>query len=210
MEALQSLFKFKPKKDYIINKTGLAWLKIDIPVPTDIIHEEYKKCTNFLVKHRAKDSWAKLTHKGWRSATLYGVDSSTTTNSNLKHNWTDLSEQCPETTNWIKENFIINEKTGRIRFMLLEPGGYILPHSDKTETGLQGINVAITQPIGCTFRFLDRGTIPFRPGDAFIIDTSNRHLVWNNSNEYRLHMILHAGVPDKVIENSYANCFYST
>ena len=72
------------------------------------------------------------------------------------------------------------------------------------------INVAITQPKGCVFRFLDRGTIPFCEGDAYIIDTSNKHLVWNNSDQYRLHMILHTDIEDKILEDSYANRFYST
>jgi len=94
--------------------------------------------------------------------------------------------------------------------MLLEPGGYILPHADRSQRGLREINVAITQPQGCCFRFLDRGTIPFEVGSAFIIDTSNRHTVWNNSDEYRLHIILHTQISDKILEDSYADSFYST
>jgi hypothetical protein len=207
---MESLLKFRPKKDYICNKTGLAWLKLDITVPVEEIHNEFKNCADQVVSHRSNDEWANLSHKGWCSATLYGVNSTTTTNSNLQHSWTKLADQCPKTTKWINNNFTISKSTGRIRFMLLEPGGYILPHHDRDNSGLREVNVAITQPNGCVFRFLDRGTIPFCEGDAYIIDTSNKHLVWNNSDQYRLHMILHTHIEDKILEDSYANRFYST
>lgn len=210
MDPITSLFKYRPKKEYICKESGLPWLKLSIDVPVQDIYNEYKNCEDLIVKHRNNDKWANLTHTGWHSATLYGVSTQTTTASNEAHGWTDLAIQCPITVDWIKKNFIINESTGRIRFMVLKPGGYILPHVDREEKGLGEINVAITQPKGCTFRFLDKGNIPFKAGDAFIIDTSNRHLVWNDSEETRLHIILHTKTSDKIIEDSYANCYYST
>ena len=209
MDAITSLLKYRPKKEYICKESGLPWLKLNIDVPIQNIYKEYKDCKDLFVKHRNKDKWANLTHTGWYSATLYGVNTQTTTASSQAHDWTDLAKQCPMTVDWIKKNFIIDESTGRIRFMVIEPGGYILPHVDKKEKGLGAINVAITQPKGCSFRFLDKGTIPFNAGDAFIIDTSNRHLVWNKSKETRLHIILHTKISDKIIEESYADCFYS-
>jgi len=209
---MQSLLNFRPNREYICYHSGLAWLKLDLkmPVPVNDIFNEYLNCSNDFVNHRSHDTWAKLSHKGWKSAVIYGVDTATTEETNSLHDWTELSHRCPLTTQWIKDNFIINSSTGRIRFMLLEPGGYILPHSDRQQPGLQEINVAITQPKGCCFRFLDKGTVPFSEGDAFILDTSNRHLVWNNSDQFRLHIILHTKVDDKILEDSYANCFYST
>jgi len=210
LKAIRSLLKFRPSSDYIRNDTGLPWLRLNIDVPVSDIRTEYEQNAEFLISHRSQDSWANMSHKGWKSAVLYGVDTHITTNSDLPHDWTSLSYNCPKTTHWIKDNFIINEKTERIRFMLLEPGGYILPHADRSQRGLREINVAITQPQGCCFRFLDRGTIPFEVGSAFIIDTSNRHTVWNNSDEYRLHIILHTQISDKILEDSYADSFYST
>lgn len=210
MDPIQSLFKFRPKKDYICNNSGLPWLKLKLQVPVNDIYKEYLKCKSLFVKHRNKDTWANISHSEWYSATLYGVDTNITTQSEDEHNWTDLKKYCPTTKEWIEQNFIIDDSTGRIRFMLLKPGGYILPHKDRDNTGLKEINVAIKQPEGCIFRFLDKGNIPFKAGDAFIIDTSNRHLVWNNTNEDRLHIILHTKISDEIIEKSYADCFYST
>jgi hypothetical protein len=210
VKAIQSLLKFRPSSDYIRNDTGLPWLKLNIDVPVNDIKKEYEQNTEFLVSHRSEDSWGNMSHKGWKSATIYGVDTHITTRTDDFHDWTSLSYKCPKTVQWIKDNFIINEKTRRIRFMLLEPGGFILPHADRSNTGLVEINVAITQPQNCCFRFLDRGTIPFEVGSAFIIDTSNRHMVWNNSDQYRLHMILHTRISNKILEDSYANSFYTT
>ena len=56
----------------------------------------------------------------------------------------------------LQEFFIINEDTGRIRFMLIEPGGYILPHHDRDIKRLHEINVAIKQPKNCIFKFFRR------------------------------------------------------
>ena len=209
MKAIASFLKYRPKKEFII-KSGLPWLQLDIDVPARDIFSEFIKIEDQLVLHREQDKFGSLTHNGWKSATLYGVSTTQTTDSNKLHTWTDLANSCPITVNWIKENFIVNEKTGRIRFMFLPPGGYILPHKDRDSTKLSEINIAITNPKGCVFRFMDRGTIPFASGTGFIIDTSNKHMVFNDSQEPRLHMILHTEVSNEIIERSYEKCYYST
>ena len=80
--------------------------------------------------------------------------------------------------------------------MLIEPGGYILPHQDQDERCLGPINISIYNPIGCEFRYKNYGTVPFTNGSAFMIDIGQKHSVWNRSNEQRLHIIAH-GVKDK-------------
>ena len=104
------------------------------------------------------------------------INSTTTEANEGHHTWTSVADQCPQTKQWIQQNFIINKQTGRIRFMYLEPGGWIMPHKDRDVHKLYEINVAITNPKGCVFRMLERGNIPFAPGKAFIIDTANKHL----------------------------------
>ena len=208
MKAINSFLKYKPKAEWIKNQSGLAWLELGIQVPTGQILEEFNKVKHRLVAHRYTDVIVGHKHQGWKSMCIYGVSTDTTTSSNEPHTWTDIANHCPRTVEWIKQNFIIDNSTGRIRFMFLEPGGYIMPHTDRNTSKLSEINVAITNPQGCIFRFLDRGTIPFQDGKAFIIDTSNRHMVYNNSDQPRLHMILHTKIADNHIVEGYEKSYY--
>jgi len=208
MKFINNYINSTPSADWIKNKSNFPWLKLNLSVPTDLILSEWNKVKDIVINHRENDIFYNLKNKGWKSLTLYGVSSLITTQSEEKHDWTDISEFCPDTVSWIKKNFIINEKTQRIRFMLLEPGGYILPHIDKKEKGLSSINVSITQPDDCFFKFRDYGVIPFKNGEAYMIDTSYEHAVLNNSNFNRLHMIFHTNISEKLIEESYASWSY--
>ena len=78
--------------------------------------------------------------------------------------------------------------------MLLEPGGYILPHQDRKdeEKRLSVCNISLNNPEGCNFIFKDHGRVPFEDtGSAFLMDISNVHAVYNNSDKPRIHMIIH-------------------
>ena len=79
----------------------------------------------------------------------------------------------------------------RIRVMLLEPGGYISLHSDCSDSKLSPINIAITQPSDCHFVMEKHGAVPFLPGDPIWLDISNRHTVFNDSDQPRWHIIVH-------------------
>ena len=86
------------------------------------------------------------------------------------------------------------EFLNRVRFMLLEPGGYIEPHQDRgdKEKRLSVCNISLNNPQGCKFVFKDHGIVPFEDkGSAFLMDISNVHAVFNDSNEPRIHMIIH-------------------
>ena len=179
-------------------------------VPITEIFKEYLTVESEIIDHRSSDEVLGVNHKGWKSLTLHGVNKHITEDTDGIHTWTEIADKCSNTVEWIKDSFIFNEYTGRIRFMHLEPGGYILPHHDREQTGLREINVAIQQPKGCVFQFLERGVIPFSDGKVFIIDVSNKHMVYNNSNQMRLHMILHTDVSDELIERSYEKSYYST
>lgn len=198
-----------PKANWILKQSGLPWLKLQISTPFNDILNEWKNVKHLAVNHRESDQFYNLKNKGWKSLTLFGASSTTTEKTNEEYNWTDISIQCPKTVNWIKENFIIDNNTGRIRFMFLEPNGYILPHKDTNERGLFPINVAISQPENCYFKFANYGIIPFKNGESYLIDTSYEHAVYNKSDFERLHIILHTKINEKIVENSYATCYHN-
>lgn len=208
MKAIDSFLQYKPDAEWIRKNSGLPWLELGLKVPVDEILKEFEIVKHRLVNHRIHDIIVGHKHQGWKSMCIYGASTETTTSSDEQHTWTDIATYCPRTVDWIKQNFIINENTGRLRFMFLEPGGYIMPHVDRSVSKLSEINVAITNPPGCIFRFLDRGTVPFQSGKTFIIDTSNRHMVYNNSDQPRLHMILHTKIADNHIVEGYEKSYY--
>ena len=76
--------------------------------------------------------------------------------------------------------------------MELKPKGVISIHRDGEPPGsLDPINIAITQPNDCKFVMEKYGAVPFKTGDAFILNVSNRHAVYNNSDTIRYHIIMH-------------------
>ena len=208
-KMIDSFLRYVPSDDWIRQSSRLPWLKLNLEIPTDEIFTEASKVYSRAVTHRDNDKFAHYTNQGWKSLTLYGDTSTTTTYTSGIKDWTDIAKLCPATVEFVKRYWILNESTGRIRFMWLEPGGYILPHTDRNESKFYEINVAITQPEGCKFRFLDYGTVPFVTGSAFLVDISNRHCVANNSDQIRLHFIVHADLKPKVIQLSYEQNFYS-
>lgn len=209
---LESLIKYKqiPDAYRIKNEFKIPWLELDIEVPHKEILKEYLNVQSEIVLHRPYDKIASANHKGWKSLVLYGVDKHSTDEVEGIKSWTEIADKCPNTVQWIKDNFKITKNTGRIRFMHIDPGGYILPHKDRENKKLQEINVAIRHPKGCIVQFIERGVIPFEDGKAFIVDISNVHMVYNNSDEMRLHIIIHTPISDEVIERSYEKSYYST
>jgi aspartyl/asparaginyl beta-hydroxylase (cupin superfamily) len=80
--------------------------------------------------------------------------------------------------------------------MLLEPGGYITPHVDAHNHVFGAVNISLNNPEGCRL-VTECGTVPFRSsGSAMFLNTSYQHAVWNDSNEDRIHMIVH-GAADR-------------
>ena len=52
------------------------------------------------------------------------------------------------------------------------------------------------------------GTVPFKDGEAYILDVGNTHAYYNKSNEDRYHIIVHGNYKSnnkwkELIENSY-------
>ena len=138
---------------------------------------------------------------GWRSLTLHGLDEDTQTLNSYgdraktikQLDWTWVADECPITKKFLTDVWPA-EFLNRVRFMLLEPGGYILPHQDRAdeEKRLSVCNISLNNPEGCEFIMKDQGRVPFDDnGSAFLMDISNVHSVWNRSDKPRMHMIIH-------------------
>jgi hypothetical protein len=90
--------------------------------------------------------------------------------------------------------------------MLLEPGGYILPHEDVEWKQLSAVNLAINNPPGVNFVMENWGTVPFVPGTVNMLAVGNKHMVYNESYEDRFHIIVHgvrSNAWDTWIKDSY-------
>jgi Aspartyl/Asparaginyl beta-hydroxylase len=197
--------------DWIINQSRLAYLKLAIDLPWQQMLSEAKNLKNRFVPHRDYDNES----YGWYSLCLHGLSSSHTHSHTAygildyrlaPYQWTDISTLCPITTAFFKNNFGFY-RFWRLRFMLLKAGGWIAPHIDSSTSRLWAINIALSNPDGCAFYMQDHGIVPFHPGTAFLLDTSNRHWLENKSTEDRYHIIVHGERNHKfwkeMVENSY-------
>jgi hypothetical protein len=198
--------------DWIKCQSGLPWLRLNIDVPYREILKEIGNIQSLLVAHR--DSYGE--HQGWKSFCIHGKSFDATReehyyNDDRPYIWTPEARQyMPQTINyfctkWPQTTF------ARLRVMLLEPGGYISTHSDSDQSTLTAINIAITQPVDCNFVMEKHGPVPFDVGSAFWLDISNKHTVFNNSNQPRWHLIVHQSSDSidfqKLVVNSYQTLY---
>ena len=205
-----------PDFKWILKESKLPWLKLDIEFPYEKMLQEAKSCKNQFVKHRAEDQIHGYRHSGWSSLCLHGISSTHTnhftsygfeSNDKTPYKWTKLSNLCYETTKWLKEVYPC-DLYFRVRFMLLEPGGFIAPHNDMNEHRLSPVNIALNHPKGCVMKMAYHGTVPFKEGEAYILDVGNTHAYYNKSDEDRYHIIIHGNYKSnnkwkELIEKSY-------
>jgi len=202
--------------NWIINESKLPWLKLDIEFPYEKMLEEAKALKPHFVKHRAEDKISGYGHQGWSSLCIHGISSSHTnhfesygytSNNETPYKWTDISSKCCETTKWLTEVYPCDTYY-RVRFMLLEPDGFIAPHNDMNEHRLSPVNIALNHPKRCIMKMAHHGTVPFKEGEAYLLDVGNVHAYYNKSNEDRYHIIIHGNYKSnkqwkKLVENSY-------
>lgn len=195
--------------DWLLNRSNFGWLELDIDIPIDSWKEEAVISHSWLVPHRESDS------NGWNSACIHGIDVRYTgawTNygftreENVPYKWTLLSEYTPKIKDfWSQFPY---DSYRRIRFMEVESGGCINPHSDMPgrlpgEENFDAlkfgvpINVAIVHPENCQMTLEGYGCVPFKEGKAFIINIRNYHSVINFSNQPRIHLIAHGKLENK-------------
>lgn len=210
--------------DWLLNKSNFGWLELDISF--DLAAWKQETSAAQFVNHRGDD------HPGWNSSCIHGIDVDKTgawtsygnwqREEDVPYKWTSISEHTPSIKRFWQQ--FPYERYRRIRFMELEPGGIIQPHSDAPgrlpgEQGLDmldfgvPINIAIQHPNNCNMTLEGHGTIPFQEGKAFIVNIRNFHSVINNSNENRIHLISH-GIPGnrkdefvELIARSYRKCY---
>ena len=187
---------FDPK--WIVMESGWPYFHLSVldNQPWQEMYKEAEALSDKFYTHR-EDTYG----KGWKSLTLHGVNDDTQSlntysdrQDTLKQlDWTWVADECPVTKKFLTEVWPA-EFLNRVRFMLLEPGGYILPHQDREdhEKRLSVCNISLNNPEGCNFALKDKGRVPFKDeGSAFLMDLSNVHSVWNTSDKPRIHMIIH-------------------
>jgi hypothetical protein len=197
--------------DWLLNRSDFSWLELDMEIDLESWKKEILDCTDYLVNHRESDS------QGWRSACIHGINVEATgawtnhgyTNEEeVPYRWTELAETCKSIKDfWEKFPY---DNYRRIRIMEVVPGGYINPHSDRPgklpgEENFDAlkfgvpINLAVIHPDNCHLSLANYGCVPFREGNAFIINIRNYHSVVNFSNKSRYHIISH-GWPGQRID----------
>ena len=143
-----------------MHKSKLPWLKLDIKIPHEEMLSEAKALEDRYVGHRTAEGSGAYSHKGWKSLCIHGISATKTnhflnygykSNSETPYKWTEVSDLCPVTTDFFKNKFPYS-KYFRLRFMLLEPGGYITPHKDTDTNRLSPINIALNHPEGCKMK----------------------------------------------------------
>ena len=201
--------------DWIKDSSGLPWLPLEFTIPHQEILEEIKKVESLLVSHRYDHSES----QGWSSFCIHGKDADATRedayyNDNRPYQWTDQAiTYMPATVNYFK-NVWPGSDYERVRVMRLQPGGHIALHQDGKTPGLHPINIAITQPNNCGFVMEHHGCVPFTPGQALWLDISNKHTLFNDSQEDRWHIIVHQTFEDpkfrEIVVNSYKRLYNSS
>jgi len=185
--------KNKNPRHWATWESKYPWLKLMIDAPFKEMLEEAKSIKHLFVEHRTDYS------QGWKSVCIHGIDDHVTSipedhgfDKDAKKDWTNASTKCPITTNYFKNEYPINVYD-RIRFMLIEPGGYINPHVDgsRDDNPSRAVNMSLNNPDEC-FLITENGIVPYdNNGSVFYFNIAYEHGVINNSNEDRYHIIVH-------------------
>ena len=193
-----------------IFKENIPYINLNLNFDTKVWQKEMLAAEDFYVLHRESQS-----HLGWKSCCIHGIDVDKTgvwqcyTDKEPKYNWTKLSKLTPTITQFC--NQLPFEKLARVRFMKLDPGGWIEPHNDSPLDipnnfslldHLIPINIAIDHPEDCFMTLKDFGVVPWSNGKAKIVNITNDHSVINFSKSTRIHLIVHGWIGNKIEEFS--------
>lgn len=183
-------------KEYF--ETTAKYLTLDIPVPYIGMLAEAQALKSRFTEHRGDGE-----HKGWKSLTIHGLDENkhenwdeygyaTAADAANDFKWTTAAKDCPVTVDFLL-NVFPSKKYGRVRFMLLEAGGYIAMHND-SKSGIrlaENINIPLNNPKECIWKWGDGSPDLFmQPGLPYAMNISYDHAIYNNSNEDRYHIIV--------------------
>jgi hypothetical protein len=179
-------------KHYFISDA--KFLILDIPVPYKEMLQEAQTLKHRFTDHRGDG------HNGWKSLALYGLGED-------KHEswqdygyknaeeaardfvWTEAAKDCPMTMDFLSNTFPC-KRYGRVRFMLVEAGGWISPHSDTKHRILENINIPLSNPKECMWHWGDGEELFMEPGIPYAMNISYEHSIYNRSTEDRYHIII--------------------
>lgn len=192
------------KFDWVVKKSKIATLKLNLKIPYTEMYNEANSLLSEFIIHRNKYEEG---HRGWKSLVLHGSGKHYTLGADQyddapDYHWTDICDKCPITYDFIKNSLFI-DSFERVRFMLLEPNGFICPHKDDDEHRLQTFNIALNHPEDCIMGMENYGIVPWKEGDVRMMNISVKHSVWNRSNKNRIHLIVHGGPSKKIYEQKF-------
>lgn len=175
-----------------------AYYPIDFNFDTELLLRECQSVDDLYFNHRSQDKKKGYGHLGWQSLTLHGIDKHKTEHytkygftslEEAKYHWTDACDRVPNLYKFLSS--LPYRVFDRVRIMRLAPGGYVMPHTDGPGRIFSPLNIAINNPTDCSFVFQDKGIVPFSAGKGMILDVARNHIVVNNSDEARYHIIVH-------------------
>jgi hypothetical protein len=193
-------------------KSQMGSMRLNIDADVTEVKKELSDRSFLAIPHRKDES------NMWRVITLYGYSSIITDSpeylrennllpEDIKLQWTDISPMFPKTVEWVKKNIPL-KTVSRIRVMVVDPGGYIMPHRDyhHGQCACAGINIAIVNPEGAEFCLEENGLIPWEEGDVRVFDVGRYHCIRNNGNIPRIHLIVSPLSPEWDIEAKRLAC----
>lgn len=193
------------------------WLRLNLSIPyADFLKDEAFAQLHY-VNHRDIET-GEGTHQGWQSCTLHGISVEKTNHWSIygykqepEYTWTELGEKTKHIKAFCKS--LPFERLDRVRFMKIKPNGYISPHDDNSDyinwdrvwSLPLPINIAIDHPAACFMTVENSGTVPFRSGDAYLVNILKTHSVINFSSKERKHLIVHGIVGNR--KDQYCKLF---
>ena len=189
---------------WILSGNGYQWIELDTVFNVAAWQKEAKLAELYYVPHRDIFS-GEGTHSGWESCTLHGIDTDKTNvwqtygyDKEPKYQWTELGEACTDIKNFFEHAFP-SEGYARVRFMKVQPKGWISVHNDYSPVIDMNnildmplpINIALDHPKNCKMTLKDHGCVPFETGKMFMVNIFNDHSVVNWDTKPRIHMIAH-------------------
>lgn len=206
---------------WILKSGHSNWLHLNLTVPVDDFLKDEEFAQLYYVNHRDIET-GEGTHQGWHSCTLHGISTEKTNHWSIygyqqepKYSWTELGQKTTHIQSFCKT--LPFERLDRVRFMKLQPDGHISPHDDNSNhidwDNLWSlplpINIAIDHPANCFMTVKQAGVVPFRSGDAYLVNILKTHSVINFSHKDRKHIIVHGIVGNckdqycKLLADSY-------
>jgi hypothetical protein len=203
----------------IIHKSGLPVLKLDLKYPFGDIYNELLALKALSVTQIGNENWKGCTLRGYaadkpRPYYEYGFEKE----EDVPYQWTENAAACPVTLGFIRQYFEENDLY-RIKVNILQPQGRLHLHNDSRTSGL-GISdkssdknttyvaLAVYWPKEVVFN-LGEIRIPIVTGDAYLIDFSLLHEVYNPTDEDRYYLVITGRMHNnpqwrELVINSYA------